>query len=104
MFLTRGAELGCSLTLKFGVLQTLLQRTINLFASWACQLLVLRPMGAAHDALAAEFNTTFPESRSASGVSPVSAIISVTDWAFEFPFPIPPKLHVSGLFLPLLYI
>ena len=79
------------------VLQTLAQRVMNLFASWGCQLLVMRPMSAALNDLAAELNTTFPEARTASGVSPTAAVIAVTDWAFEFPFPLPPKVHVSGM-------
>ncbi|KAK9840269.1 hypothetical protein WJX74_006518 [Apatococcus lobatus] len=85
-----------SLGAPFTPNMTLLQRVINLLASWAYQLLVMRPMGAALGDLAAELNMTFPESRTAAGVSPTAAIIAVTDWAFEFPFPIPPKLHMVG--------
>lgn len=80
------------------VLQTLMQRTVNLLASWAYQLLVTWPMDAKIDGLAAELHVPLPEANSRP--STVAAIIAVTDWAFEYPFPIPPKLHVSVMPLP----
>lgn len=35
-----------------------------------------------------------------SGVRDSAALISIADWSLEFPFPVPPKVHVSFLTCP----
>ena len=36
-----------------------------------------------------------------TGVTNAAAVIAVVDWAYEYPHPMPPKVHVSGIDLPL---
>ncbi|KAK9817338.1 hypothetical protein WJX74_001941 [Apatococcus lobatus] len=75
---------------------TLLQRATNLLASWAIQLFAMQPLLRSLGALADDMGLRYPEFHSQSGVSESAAVISTLDWAFEYPFPVPPKVHMVG--------
>ncbi|KAK9817353.1 hypothetical protein WJX74_010772 [Apatococcus lobatus] len=75
---------------------TLLQRVSNLAASWAMLWFAERPLLRAMGNLADEFGVRYSDWHSSSGVSQTAAVISTLDWAFEYPFPVPPKVHMVG--------